>query len=55
MLFQKHLGLKGENFITSFYNNCCKISSLVPGAMGDTIHVTEGPPALQECAQGETG
>ena len=55
MLFQKRLGLKGDNVSTSFYSNYLWGSYQVPGVMGEAINVTKEPPAFQECSQVETG
>lgn len=55
MLFQKRLGLKGDNVITSFYSNYLWGPYLVPGVMGEAINVTKEPPAFRECSQVETG
>lgn len=55
MLFKKCIGLKGENFITSFSGNYLWSAYLVPGAMGEAINVTKEPPAFKERAQVETG
>ena len=55
MLLKKCIGLKGENFITSFSGNYLRSSYLVPGAMGEAINVTKEPPAFKELTQVETG